>query len=149
MKKLNNEIFQFFQSLGFVIVSTIDSDGFPHNSCKGVVKISKEGRIYLLDLYKARTYENLRLNPKISITAVDEHKFQGYCLKGKAQIVSAGALSSQVITAWEEKLTGRITKRMIRNIRQEQSITSHSEALLPRPEYMIIMEVEDIVDLNP
>ena len=149
MKGLTDRIMHFFGNQGFVIVSTIDKNGRPHSSCKGIVQIQKEGRIYLFDLYKAGTYKNLRSNTNISITAVDEHKFEGYCLKGKARIVAGGALNPQTIKAWEEKIAGRITKRMVRNIREDKAVTRHSEALLPRPQYLIMMGVEEIVDLIP
>ncbi|MDD4954376.1 MAG: pyridoxamine 5'-phosphate oxidase family protein, partial [Candidatus Omnitrophica bacterium] len=80
MKNLPEGIIKFFNGLRFSIVSTIDRDGSPHNSCKGIVDMEKDGKVYLLDLYMARTYENLKANPHISVTAVDEHKFMGYCL---------------------------------------------------------------------
>ena len=149
MKGLTDRIIHFFGNQGFVIVSTIDKNGRPHSSCKGIVQIQKEGRIYLFDLYKAGTYKNLQSNTNISITSVDEHKFEGYCLKGKARIVAGGALNSQTIKTWEEKIAGRITKRMVRNIREDKAVTRHSEALLPRPQYLIMMGVEEIVDLIP
>ena len=149
MKGLTDRIIHFFGNQGFVIISTIDKKGRPHSSCKGIVQIQKEGRIYLFDLYKAETYKNLQSNTNISITSVDEHKFEGYCLKGKARIVAGGALNSQTIKAWEEKIAGRITKRMVRNIREDKAVTRHSEALLPRPQYLIMMGVEEIVDLIP
>ena len=79
--RLSEEIIQFFQRQGFVIVSTIDKDGSPHSACKGIVKITSDGRIYLLDLYKARTHENLRRTAHISITGVDEHRFKGLLSK--------------------------------------------------------------------
>ena len=149
MKGLTDQITHFFENQGFVIVSTIDKNGRPHSSCKGIVQIQKKGKVYLFDLYQARTYKNLQINTNISITAVDEHKFEGYCLKGKAQLVAGEALTAQTIKAWEEKIAGRITKRMIRNIREDKVITRHSEVLLPRPQYLIMMEVEEIVDLIP
>ena len=53
MQRLTEDIIQLFQNQGYVIVSTIDRDGLPHSACKGIVKINRSGRIYLLDLYKA------------------------------------------------------------------------------------------------
>jgi len=97
MKKLNEDIIAFFQRQPFVIISSIDKKGYPHNACKGIVDIDKSGRIYLLDLYKARTYENIKSNPQISITAVDEHKFIGYCLKGRADIIKEKQMSPWLI----------------------------------------------------
>ncbi|MDP3732336.1 MAG: pyridoxamine 5'-phosphate oxidase family protein [Candidatus Omnitrophota bacterium] len=149
MKRLGDDVIQFFHNQGCVIVSTIDKNGFPHGACKGIVQINRNGRIYLLDLYRARTYDNLKQNSYISITAIDEHKFMGYCLKGKAEIISEEKFGSQIIKAWEARITSRLTRRVLKNIREEKGHPRHPEALLPRPEYLIVMEVEEIVDLTP
>jgi hypothetical protein len=130
-------------------VSTIDKDGSPHNACKGIVEITEDGRIYLLDLYMGRTYENLIKNPKISVTAVDEHKFIGYSLKGRAGIIKKDKISRQLMRLWENKITSRITHRVMKNLRGEKGHSRHPEALLPKPEYMILVNVEKIIDLIP
>ena len=150
MKRLSEDVIQFFHNQGCVIVSTIDKNGFPHSACKGIVQINRNGRVYLLDLYHARTYQDLKQNPHISITAIEEHKFKGYCLKGKAEIIPEGKLESHIIKAWEARITSRLTRRLLKNIREEEKgHPRHPEILLPKPEYMIAMEVEEIVDLTP
>lgn len=149
MKRLNAEIIRFFQSQGFIIVSTIDRKGLLHNSCKDIVQINAEGRIYIFDLYRGRTYENLQQDPRISITAVDEHKFKGYCLKGEAKIIKIEELAPEIIRAWEDKITSRVSKRVLKNIRGEKGHPQHPEVLLPQPEYMIVVEAQEVVDLTP
>ncbi|MFC1675419.1 pyridoxamine 5'-phosphate oxidase family protein [Candidatus Omnitrophota bacterium] len=149
MAKITPEIIQFFHGQGFVIVSTVDRDGSPHSSCKGIVEINEGGKVYLLDLYRERTLGNLKINPQISITAVDEHKFRGYSLKGRAKEFSGAELPAHLLRAWEERITGRLTQRLLRNIHEEKGHPRHPEALLPKPEYLIEMEVESIVDLTP
>lgn len=149
MKKLNDEITRFLHKQNFTIISTIDKRGRLHNSCKGIVEIDQKGIIYLLDLYKARTYENLVDNHHIALTAVDEHKFRGYSLTGRAKIVKTGRLGSRLRKAWEKKITGRIGHRILKNIRGEVGHKSHPEVLLPKPEYLIAMEVDAIIDLTP
>lgn len=149
MKQLSDEIIQFLHKQGFVIVSTIDDDGTPHVSCKGIVNIEPEGKVYLLDLYKARTYKNLKHNSSISLTAVDEHKFIGYCLKGKASIVPESEIRSGTIEDWENKIVKRISSRVLKEIHEEKGNPDYPEVSLPKPEYMIIVEVKDIIDLAP
>ncbi len=149
MKILTEEIIQFFKNQNFTIISTLDNKGRLHNACKGIIEINKNGKIYLLDLYKGKTYENLKRNSSISITAVDEHRFKGYCLKGKARIISADRLNSQVIAAWEARIASRLTQRLLKNIHEEKGHPRHPEVLLPKPEYMIAVEVEEMVDLTP
>jgi hypothetical protein len=149
MQRLSEDITQYFQAQGFVILSTIDKDGKPHAACKGIVKISKKGFVYLLDLYKGRTYENLQHNPRASITVVDEHKFTGYCLKGKARIIKREKCPPDIMSAWENKIISRITQRVIKNIRGEKGHTRHPETFLPMPEYMILVKIDKIIDLTP
>lgn len=149
MKRLSAGIVNFFQNQGYVVVSTIDRDGGLHNACKGIVDIKSNGRIYLFDLYKGKTFENLESNPHISITAVDEHKFAGYCLKGKARIITGEKISPQIMKAWEDRIASRLTRRVIRNIHEGKGHPRHPEALLPRPEYLIVMDTEGAIDLTP
>lgn len=149
MKKLKEEVVQFLQNQGYVIVSTIDSKGFPHSVCKGIVSINRKGKAYLLDLYKAKTFQNLKRNPRISITTVDEHKFKGYCLKGKARLIPQEDLNPRIIAAWENKITSRITQRVIKNMHEGKGHPWHPEAIFPKPAYMIVMEIEEIIDLTP
>jgi len=143
------DIVEFFHNQHFTIISTIDKKGYPHNACKGIVQIDESGKAYLLDLYMARTYENLRANPRISITAVDEHKFVGYCLKGKAKIVQKNKVSKSILKLWEDKITSRISHRLLKNIKGEKGHHAHPEALLPAPTYLIAVDVDEIVELIP
>ncbi len=149
MQTLTDEIIQFFQNQNFTIISTLDKRGSLHNACKGIIEIGKDGKIYLLDLYKGKTYENIKRYANISITAVDEHRFKGYCLKGKARIIQGDKINSPIIKAWEEKIASRLTQRLLKNIHEEKGHPRHPEALMPKPEYMIVMEVNEIIDLTP
>ena len=149
MIKLTDDVIYFLKRQHFAIVSTIDKNKRLHASCKGIVEINKSGKIYLLDLYKGTTFNNLKLNPSISVTAVDEHKFKGYCLKGKAEIIKKADLKGNIVKSWENKIAGRVTKRLIKNIQGEKGHQKHPEILMPNPEYMIIINVERVVDLTP
>ena len=149
MNIISDDIKRFILAQHFIIVSTVGSDGIPHSSCKGIVKINTDGTIYLLDLYMGQTYENLTMNPSINLTAVDEHKFKGYCLKGTAEIVSSDKWKPDVLKAWEQRMTSRKTHRILRNIRGEKGHPKHPEAQLPRPKYLIAITVKEVIDLTP
>jgi general stress protein 26 len=149
MTALNEGLIRFFQKQHYTVITTIDEKGFPHNSCKGIVDIEPKGRIYLLDLYKEKTYSNLQNNVNISVTAVDEHKFIGYSLKGKARIVERGKVESRIVKLWEGKITKRLSHRLIKNIKGEKGHPRHPEVLLPKPEYLIEIDVNEIIDLTP
>ena len=148
MGKLNETIVEFFHKQPFTVLTTIGEDGYPHTSCKGIVSIEQD-KIFLLDVYKAKTYENLQKNPNVNITAVNEHKFVGYTLKGKACLVKRADIREHIIKAWEEKVTKRISARILKNLHGEKGHARHPETLLPKPEYLIVVDIEDVVDLTP
>ena len=149
MKRLSEGIIKFFHRQPYTIVTTVDKKGYPHNSCKGIVDIEENGRVYLLDLYREKTYENLKANSRISIAAVDEHRFMGYCLKGMARIVKRKDVKAHIIDAWEDRIKKRITQRLLKNIRGEKGHPHHPEALLPKPEYLIEVDIREVTDLTP
>jgi predicted pyridoxine 5'-phosphate oxidase superfamily flavin-nucleotide-binding protein len=149
MMHLDDNVVHFFQGQGCVVVTTIDKDGFPHTACKGIIRIDKAGRIYLLDAYHGITYHNLLQNTLASITAFNEHKFIGYCLKGRAHLIHKDELDAGIAKAWEDKVTSRLTQRLLNNMHEEKGHRGHPEASLPKPQYMIVLEVSEIVDLTP
>ncbi len=149
MKKLTLKIIHLFHGQGFVIVSTLDADGKIHCSAKGIAGIKKKGEIYLIDLYQGKTFDNLKRNPVVSITAIDESKFTGYTLKGIAEIVDRKKIKNDISLNWENKVIQRVSKRVIDDIKKEKKSSYHPEALFPQPRYLIRMVVEDIVDLTP
>lgn len=149
MKKLTARITRLFHKQGFVIVSTLDADGKIHCSAKGIVGIKEKGEIYLIDLYHGKTFDNLKINPVISITAIDESEFAGYTLKGKAKIIDRKKIKNNISLDWEDKVVQRVSKRVVSDIKKEKKNFYHPEALFLQPRYLISVVVEDIVDLTP
>lgn len=85
MIRISDKVIGFFEKQGFVIAATIDERGRPHIACKGLVEINEKGEVFLMDLYRGDTCRNLRRNNHLSASAVNEHLYQGYCLKGKGR----------------------------------------------------------------
>jgi len=131
------------------MVSTLDSNGSIHCSAKGIVDIDQKGRLYLIDLYLAKTFNNLKKNPVVSITAVNEHEFTGYTLKGKAKIVEKAKIKGHLLSKWEEKVISRVSTRLIKNIKKDQGSLTHPESRFPEPQYLIEVDIEEVIDLSP
>jgi len=149
MKQISQSVTEFFRHQGFVIISSLDEHGFPHNSCKDVVKVDPRGEIYLIDAYYGTTGENIKRDPRVSVSAVDERKFMGFCLKGSARLVAGKEIDGDFIKSWEDNITSRLASRLLHNLANDKSHPHHPEASLPRPKQLIIVAVEEIVDLAP
>ena len=148
IKELSNPIVNLFCNQGFAIVSSFDQKGGIHCSAKGIVDVDRN-KVYLIDLYRAVTFSNLKPNPIVTITVVDETEFVGFALKGTAAIVERKDLAGQTIEKWEQRLVGRISKRVIKNIKKDKGSSLHPESHFPQPQYLIEVEVKEVVDLTP
>jgi len=147
---ISHDVVRFFEQQGFVMVSTLDAKGAIHCSAKGLVSIDEEGWALVADLYKCNTHKNLSQNSVISVTAINEQKFVGYSLQGKAVIVSREEIDEEMVTQWEDKITQRISQRVIHGVQAGSKSESHFESYLPlHPKYLIRINVEDIIDLAP
>jgi len=149
MIELSDSVIYLLKKQGFVIVSTLDSKSAIHCAAKGIVGIEKQGKVYLIDLYRNNTFQNLKNSSTISITAVDESEFTGYTLKGKAKIIEREKIEDQIIKAWEEKVIARVSSRVIADIKKEKQESHQPEILFPQPQYLIEIELEEIFDLTP
>ncbi|MDP8266186.1 MAG: pyridoxamine 5'-phosphate oxidase family protein [Candidatus Aceula meridiana] len=148
--KLSKDIINFFEKQGGVVVATLDSKGRIHSSVKGVVSVKGTGKIFLIDLYLYRTFCNLKKNPTISLTAVDEHLFKGYSLQGKAKIIPLVKIKEAILEEWEKKVASRITTRVAKSVRMGKKSHKHHEAHLPvAPKYLIEVSVSNIINLSP
>jgi len=148
--KLSDDVIRFFEKQGGVIVSTLNDKGKIHCSVKGVVSVKGGGKIFLIDLYLYRTFCNLRSNPMISLTAIDEHQFKGYSLQGKARIIPRAKIKKETLEQWEKKVAQRITKRVARSVKTGTKSHRHHEAHLPvQPKYLIEVSVNNVINLSP
>jgi len=137
MTKISAEVINFLDRQGFVVVSTIDSQGTINSSAKGIVKVEEDDKVYLIDLYRANTFSNLRDNPTITITAIDERRFKGYSLKGRAQVVEGKDVDDNIIKEWEDRVVSRISKRLVSDIQEDKKASNHPEARFPKPSILL------------
>ncbi|MCK5706425.1 MAG: pyridoxamine 5'-phosphate oxidase family protein [Candidatus Aureabacteria bacterium] len=148
--ELSNNIIFYLKKHHTAIVSTFDDKGRIHCSIKGIVGIMPEGKVHIIDVYKLNTYKNLLKNPEISVTMFNEKNFTGYTLQGKAKIVPRNDINDHLILEWEERVTKRIATRVIESVQTETESNKHYEAELPKkPQYLIEVDIDNIVDLSP
>ena len=103
MAILSEKIQKFvrIQRLGYV--ATVCPDGTPNLSPKGTLTVWDENHLIFADLRSPGTVKNLQSNPAIEINVVDEFIRKGYRFKGKAQVLTEGALYKQMLEFYTQK----------------------------------------------
>lgn len=149
MEQLRSEVISFFKNQQFVVISTLDQEGNIHCAAKGIVGIEPLGQVFLIDVYRGSTFQNLQKDSRASITAVNGHKFMGYSLQGTAKIIEREEIKSHIIEEWEQRIISRISDRLIKNVQDQNPLAHHPEAKLPPLQYLIEFDAEKVVDLAP
>ncbi|MDY7037942.1 MAG: pyridoxamine 5'-phosphate oxidase family protein [Thermodesulfobacteriota bacterium] len=80
---------------------TADKSGVPNLVPVNAVKIVDDETILVSNQFFGKTLENLKENPKVAISFWD--KFEGYQVKGKAQIVTEGKIFEET-SEWIRKM---------------------------------------------
>ena len=96
MKKIPQEIQEFIKGK-MAWVATASPDGIPNATPKGSVQVIDDEHMVFADLFSLKTRENLKANPKVAVTVVDEKTYKGYQLKGTGELLTSGPIFDQVV----------------------------------------------------
>ena len=78
-------------------VATASRDGTPNATPKGSARVIDDEHLAFADLFSRKTRENLKANPKVAVTVIDEKSHKGYQLKGTGELLTAGPLFEQFV----------------------------------------------------
>jgi predicted pyridoxine 5'-phosphate oxidase superfamily flavin-nucleotide-binding protein len=95
MPKIPPEIQEFIKGK-LAWVATASSDGIPNATPKGTLKLIDDQHLVFADLFACKTLENLKANSKVAVTVIDEQSYEGYQLKGWAEVLTSGPIFDQV-----------------------------------------------------
>ena len=95
MTKIPQEIQAFIKGK-MAWVSTASLDGTPNATPKGSVRVIDDEHLVFADLFSCKTRENLKANPKVAITVIEEKSLKGYQLKGNGEMLTAGPIFDEV-----------------------------------------------------
>jgi nitroimidazol reductase NimA-like FMN-containing flavoprotein (pyridoxamine 5'-phosphate oxidase superfamily) len=140
------EIIELLKGIEFVHVSTCDERGRPNAAPKFLLKV--EGNfIYLVDYTIGRTWRNLKKNPRISFSFLDEGTLVGYQINGRAQIVDCGPLYGQLCDEMKERKIRLSVEHLIREVRGGKR-RENFEVSIANKFVIFKVEPEEIVELG-
>lgn len=101
MAKMTDRMKELFQKVPTVVLATATGDGIPNAVPVGAKKIIDDETILISDQFFNKTIENIKTNPKVSVTFWEGH--EGYQLKGLVVIETSGKLYEET-AKWIEEL---------------------------------------------
>lgn len=137
---IKKEIREFLKSREFINVATCDFNGRPNVVPKFIVKADKEF-LYLADHVFGRTWENLKVNPKVSLATINIDTLVGYQINGTAQIIDSGEEYDTILADLSKRQIDLSVKRVIESVQSEKKGESFELAF---PERVIIIKIKAV-----
>ncbi|MFA6355818.1 MAG: pyridoxamine 5'-phosphate oxidase family protein [Candidatus Omnitrophota bacterium] len=141
-KKIN----ELIAKMGFVAMATCDRDGRPNVAPKFFLK-ADSGHIYLVDYVIGRTSQNLTINPRASISIIDERSLTGYQVNGAVQILSQGEEYDKASREFLEKEINLSTKRIVEGVKKGERHSSF-EAAFPKKIVIFKVKIDEAVEIG-
>jgi len=142
---MNKKVSELLKSREFVSVATCDLQGRPNAAPKFLLKL-EHNFIYLVDYIIGRTFRNLGVNPRISISFMDSNSLMGYQLNGSVDLIESGPEYEILVKDLSQKKVDLSTRRIIEGVTQGKA---HAGFELGMSESFVIFKVrvEEIVEI--
>jgi predicted pyridoxine 5'-phosphate oxidase superfamily flavin-nucleotide-binding protein len=144
---LTEKISGFLRKREFVSVATCDFNGHPNAAPKLFLK-SENNFIYLIDYTIGRTWENLKINPKVSLSFMDMESLWGYQVNGVNQIIEQGKEYENVLKELNQREIDLATKRIIEGVTSGRS-HKNFELAIPKRFIVFKIKIEEVVEIGP
>jgi nitroimidazol reductase NimA-like FMN-containing flavoprotein (pyridoxamine 5'-phosphate oxidase superfamily) len=141
------KISELIKELGFVAVATCDLDGRPNVAPKFFLK-EEDGHIYLVDYVIGRTSQNLSVNPRASISIMDEKNLTGYQVNGCVEILSEGDEYDKAAQEFLKKEINLSTRRIVEGVKKGERHNTF-EAAFPNRIVVFKVMIDEAVEIGP
>lgn len=141
------ELLHLLEKREFISVATCDLKGRPNAAPKFVLK-ADEGHLYLVDYTIGMTYQNLKVNPRVSVSFIDPRSLKGYQLNGTAVIIEKGRLYEKMRREMVEKEIRLTAEHLIQDVRGE---ARHDVFEVGIGEKYVVFKVavDEVVEIGP
>jgi predicted pyridoxine 5'-phosphate oxidase superfamily flavin-nucleotide-binding protein len=130
----------------FISVATSDSKGMPNAAPKFVLKL-ENNFIYLVDYVIGRTWENVKVNPRISLSFMDTDTLVGYQINGPVEIIDSGPEYDKILKELLQKKIDLSTKRIIEGV-ETGKVHGSFEVAIPDKIVILKVRLEEIVEIG-
>ena len=147
-----NQIFKRFvessKDLKTVSVASCDGRKVPNSASKMLVEIAPPNCVYFLDYRITQTYLNVRENPQVSVSFMDDARFVGYRLTGACEVLEAGQEFDEIRRKWDRRLISYEADRILKRVTGEYS-AREAENVLPRDFVIMKLTAAEAAMIRP
>jgi predicted pyridoxine 5'-phosphate oxidase superfamily flavin-nucleotide-binding protein len=147
MKQFAQKVMELIRKREFISVATADPHGQPNAAPKFVLKLD-EDYIYLIDYTIGRTYRNLKINPRASVSFMDPKTLIGYQVSGSVKIIEKGPVYKKMCGEMLEKKIALTAKHIIEEVRGAEAHESF-ELIMPEKYVIFKVRLEEIATIGP
>ena len=131
----------------FISVATCDLTGQPNAVPKFFLK-AEDRFIYLVDYTIGRTWENLKINPQVSLSFSELEMLHGYRINGRVEILEKGPGFESLLSEVKEKTTALTVERVLTGVQQRKT-HQHFEVGIPEKFVIYKIKIEEITEIGP
>ena len=131
----------------FLSVATADKTGKPNAEPKFLLKFEKP-YLYLIDYSFATTTENLKENPRASLSFMDLDNLEGYRLYGSVELIKKGKEYKKIGQEVERKVLRLSADRVIEGSKTGKKYR-HYELDVPDKFVAIKFKIEETTKIGP
>ncbi len=131
----------------FIDIASCDFNGRPNVAPKFLLKYIGD-LIYLVDYTLGRTYGNFKVNPQVSLPAMDFDTLNGYQINGLGEILEDGEEYEELTRELRDKIKKLSVDRLIEGLKSEKAHNSF-EIVFPKRVVILKIKVEEVVEIGP
>ncbi len=144
---MTEKVAKLLKSREFVSVATCDFKGHPNAAPKFLLKVEKNF-IFLVDYVIGKTWQNILINPRVSISFVDTDSLIGYRINGPVEIIEGGPAYEDILRDLESRQIDLSTKRIIEGV-EKGKVHERFEISLPQRFVVFKVKIEEILEIGP
>ncbi|MDD5561910.1 MAG: pyridoxamine 5'-phosphate oxidase family protein [Candidatus Omnitrophica bacterium] len=144
---INKSLKELIESREFISMASCDLEFRPNAAPKFLLKVEGD-YLYLVDYIIGRTFTNLQVNPRASLSFIDSNTLIGYQINGRVEIVDSGLEYKEILKELQLKQIDLSIARVIEGVTKGKAHKSFELAIL---EQFVIFKVkmEEVVEMRP
>jgi len=139
-------ISEILGKIEFINVATSDLKGRPNVAPKFVLKYDDKF-IYLVDHVIGRIYNDLKINPRVSLAVIDLDSLTGYQLNGTVEIIESGKDYNALLEEFMSRQISLSVERVVEDVSRGRK-RKNFEVCLPDKVAVFKVKVEEVAQIS-